>query len=150
MNNADTKPESRPGETNSIISINPSTAEGRSRAVLLGGMGWLALGSFLKMSFVFWGGVLIVSLAFLVNTAGKFVHYRELPITRGDRLKLTASWTLLSLTVLALILNYAITRYGPGNGDYFWSLAVAGIGFGLLHMAAQSMYLPNTAIEGDT
>ncbi|MDZ7746963.1 MAG: hypothetical protein U5K28_10820 [Halobacteriales archaeon] len=45
--------------------------------------------------------------------------------------------------------TFVRTRYGSGDGAYFWSLAVAGIGFALLHMAAQSMYLPGSNEEQD-
>ena len=146
--------ESKAGKTTGFttdvdVRIDPSTAAGRSRVLLFGGMGWLALGSFVDMAVVFWGGVGIVTLAFVLNTAGKLVHYRDLSIPRSDWLKLSASWTLLALTVVGLLANYAYARYGSGGGSFFWTLAVAGVGFGLLHMAAQSSYLPENEASMD-
>ncbi|RBI58704.1 hypothetical protein DMJ13_25505 [halophilic archaeon] len=96
------------------------------------------------MGLIVWGGVAIVTLGFLLNTSGKLVHYQRLSIPRGDQLKLSVSWLLLALTVVGLLTIYAYARYGSGEGSFFWTLAVAGIGFGLLHMAAQSLYLPAT------
>lgn len=140
---------SRPTRDSSLVNINPSTAEGRSRALLFGGLTWLALGHLVDMGLIVWGGVAIVTVAFILNTAGKVVHYRELPIPSRDQLVLSATWGLLALTVVGLMANFAHTRYGSGDGAYFWSLAVAGIGFGLLHMAAQSSYLPESEVEPD-
>lgn len=138
----DTEPVTQPSESDPLLNVNPSTAEGRSRIFLFGGMGWLAIGSVVDIALVVWGGVAIVGLAFGLNTAGKLAHYWKLPIQRSDRLKLSASWGLLTLTIIGLLINYAYTQYGPGEGSFFWALAVAGVGFGLLHMAAQSTYLP--------
>lgn len=134
-------------ETDSRLRIDPATAEGRGRLLLMGGMGWLAIGTFVDMALIVWGGVVIISGAFALNTAGKLVHYHELPIPGDDEAKLAVSWLLLGLTIIGLLANYVYSRYGAGDGSYFWTLAVAGVGFGLLHMAAQSMYLPE---ESDT
>ena len=131
----------------SSVNINPSTAEGRSRALLFGGLVWLALGHIVDISLVVWGGVGIIAVAFVLNTAGKVVHYRDLPIPSRDRLFLSATWTLLAVTVVSHLANFAYSRYGPGDGAYFWSLAVAGVGFALLHMAAQSIYLPESEVQ---
>lgn len=122
--------------------IDPGFAEGRSKLLLFAGMGALAIGTMVDSGPVFWGGVAIVGMAFLLNTVGKLRHYGELPIPTGDRLKLTASWVLVVTSVVGLLANYAYTRYGPGNGTFFWSLAAASVGFGLIHLAAQSRYLP--------
>lgn len=144
----DTDSLSQPSGNDSLMGIDPRLAEGRSRLLLFGGLGGLAIGNILNVPLAVWGGVGVITLAFVLNTAGKLIHYRELSIPRADRLKLAASWVLLALTVVSLLTNYAYTRYGPGEGTFFWALAVAGVGFGLLHMAAQSKYLPMT--EGST
>lgn len=144
--NTESVPSSTGGD--SFAMINPSTAEGRSRVLLFGGLAWLAIGHFVDMSIIIWGGVGIIAIAFSLNTAGKVIHYRSLPIPSRDQLTLSATWTLLAVTVVGLLANFAHTRYGPGDGAYFWSLAVAGVGFGLLHMAAQSIYLPEN--EGES
>ena len=136
-------------DRDSFLSVNPSTAEGRSRALLFGGLAWLALGHLVDIGMVVWGGIAVVTGAFVLNTAGKLSHYRNLPIPPRNQLALTATWTLLGLSVVGLLVNFAYTRYGPGNGSYFWSLAIAGIGFALLHMAAQSSYLPASEVELD-
>lgn len=138
----ETEPLTQPTDTDSKFRIDPCTAEGRSRLLLMGGMGWLAIGTLVDVALVVWGGVLIIAGAFALNTVGKLVHYRDLPISQADRVTLSATWLLLAATVVSLLTNYAYTRYGPGAGRYFWALAVAGIGFGLLYMAAQSLYLP--------
>lgn len=132
---------SRAASTGGLPSVNPSTAEGRSRVALFGGLTLLALGHLVNVGTVVWGGIAVVIGAFILNTAGKIVHYRGQPIPPRNRLILTATWGLLGLTVVGLLMNFAYSRFGPGNGSYFWSLAVAGIGFALLHMAAQSNYL---------
>ncbi|MFB6244074.1 MAG: hypothetical protein ABEH80_08220 [Halobaculum sp.] len=137
-----TVPDSTAG--GSLTNVNPSTAEGRSRLLLFGGLTLLAVGHVVDTSLVVWGGVGVTVVAFALNTAGKLVHYRELPISSRDRLALSATWALLAVTVAGLLVNFAHTRYGSGDGAYFWSLAVAGVGFGLLHMAAQSTYLPES------
>jgi hypothetical protein len=138
----DTEPVSQGSQNSSVVSIDPSTAEGRSRLLLIGGMGWLGIGTAVDMALIVWGGVAIVTLAFGINTAGKLVHFRELSIPRTNWLTLSLSWILLALTVVGLVTTYAHARYGSGEGGFFWALAVAGVGFGLLHMAAQSIYLP--------
>lgn len=138
----DTDPPSQLSEDDSFVSVDPRTTERRSRLLLFGGLGGLAIGNVLGTPLVTWGSVAILTLAFALNTAGKLVHYWDLSIPRADRLHLAASWTLLALTVVGLLMNYTYARYGPGNGSFFWALAVAGIGFGLLHLAAQSKYLP--------
>lgn len=143
--NTQSAPQS--AEDSSLTSIDPSTAEGRSRLLLFGGLAWLAIGHLVDMSMIVWGGVGIVTAAFLLNTAGKVVHYRSLPIPSRNQLTLSVSWTLLAVTVVVLLANFTHTRYGAGDGAYFWSLAVAGVGFGLLHMAAQSMYLPESEVR---
>lgn len=125
-----------------LVNVDPSTAEGRSRLLLFGGLTSLAVGHLVETSLLIWAGVGIVGAAFALNTAGKLVHYRSLPIPSRDRLALSATWVLLTGSVVTLLANFAYTRYGAGDGAYFWPLAVAGVGFGLLHMAAQSTYLP--------
>lgn len=138
--------------TDSPVSLDPSRAEGWSRILLFGGLGWLALGTMVDMALVVWGGVVIVGLAFTLNTTGKLVHYGDLPISRAEQVKLGVSWVLLAMTVVGLLGNFAYARYGPGAGRFFWALAVGGVGFGLLHMAAQSTYLPDaeTATASET
>ncbi|MFB6161656.1 MAG: hypothetical protein ABEJ61_10860 [Haloferacaceae archaeon] len=117
--------------------------------LLFGGLGWLAIGHLVAMSLIVWGGVGIVAVAATLNTAGKLSHYRALPVPSRDRLALSATWTLLALTIVGLLATFAHGRYGSGGGAYFWSLAVAGVGFGLLHMAAQSIYLPESEVQTD-
>lgn len=141
----DTTRSSQPSGDDSLPNIDPSLAEGRGRLLLFGGMGWLAIGHAVDTALVVWGGVLIVTLAFGLNTAGKFVHYRERSLPRDHEVTLAASWGLLALTIVGLVTNYAYSRYGPGDGSFLWSLAVAGVGFGLLHMAAQSEYLAESS-----
>lgn len=111
--------------------------------LLFGGLTLLALGHLVSIGTVIWGGIAVIVGAFLLNTAGKVVHYRGLSIPTRHRLALTATWGFLGLTVVGLLTNFAYSRYGPGDGSYFWSLAVAGVGFALLHMAVQSNYLPH-------
>lgn len=135
--------------TESSPLIDPSTAEGRSRLLLFGGLALLSVGHLVELSTVALGGVATVALAFALNTAGKLVHYRRLPVPSRDRLILSVSWVLLAATVVGLLANFVYTRYGAGGGAYFWSLAVAGVGFGLLHMAAQSIYLPESEAGTD-
>lgn len=142
-----TEPVSQSTDSGSIVYVDPSTAEGRSRVLLFGGLAWLALGHLVDMTIIIWGGVGIIAIAFVLNTTGKVVHYRSLSIPSRDQLTLSATWTLLAVTVVGLLANFAHTRYGPGDGSYFWSLAVAGVGFGLLHMAAQSKYLPESEVQ---
>ncbi|MFB6156614.1 MAG: hypothetical protein ABEJ34_02075 [Haloferacaceae archaeon] len=125
--------------------VSPGLAEGRSRLLLFAGLVGFAVGHLVDAPPVVWGGIALVAVAFAVNTAGKLTHYRRLSIPRGDRTKLAASWVLLAVTVVWLLAVYARARYGPGGGRFFWSLAAAGLGFGLLHMAAQSKYLPADA-----
>lgn len=140
-----TEPDSR-SETTDLHSrprIDPGTAEGRGRLLLMGGMGGFAIGTLADVAPVVWGGVCLIGVAFALQTAGKLVHYHDRPIPRSDEAKLAASWLLVAVTIGGLVANYAYARYGPGDGRYFYALAVAGIGFGLLHMAAQSAYLPN-------
>jgi len=145
-----TEPTHDAGGRESAFSVDPGTAAGYGRILLFGGMGWLALGSFLDVAIVFWGGLGIVGLAFACNTAAKLVHYRELDVPPWHRVALAASWLSLTGTVLALLGVYAAARYGDGSGEFFWSFAVAGVGFGLLHMAAQSRLLPADArLDGD-
>lgn len=121
----------------------PPLAEGWSRLALFAGLGLLAVGHLLGVPAVVWGSVAVLVVAFGLNTAAKLLHYRGLAVPRRDRLALATSWVLLAVTVLGVIVNYAYTRYGPGDGSFFWALGVAGFGFGLLHMAAQSTYLPD-------
>lgn len=144
MSKTDTRAQST---ATTRMRVDPSRAEGWSRILLFGGLGWLALGTMVNMAVIFWGGVGIVGLAFALNTIGKLIHYANLPIPRADQVRLAVSWVLLAVTVVGLLANYAYARYGVGAGEFFWALAVAGVGFGLLHMAAQSMYLPETEIE---
>lgn len=132
----------------SVAGLTPGVAEGRSRLLLFAGAGVLAVGHLVEASLAVWIGVGVVAVAAALNTVGKLVHYRRLPVPRGDRRKLAASWLLVAATLVGLLANYAYARYGPGEGRFFWTLAVAGIGFGLLHMAAQSKYLP-AARTGD-
>lgn len=124
--------------------VDPNLAEGRSRLLLFGGMGGLAFGTLFDVAALFWIGVAAAALAFALNTAGKLTHYARLSIPRDARLGLSASWLALALAVVALLANYAYARYGPGEGSFFWALAVGALGFALLHMAAQSKLLPTT------
>ncbi|WP_435182066.1 hypothetical protein [Halorussus sp. AFM4] len=144
-----TEPAARQSETDSHAYVNPSTAEGWSRLGLFFGMGFFAIGNLLEMVAVVWGGTAMIACAFILNTAGKLAHYWGLSISRAERVKLSASWLLLMLTVVGLLTNFSYARYGPGEPSFFWSFAVAGIGFGLLHMAAQTKYLPATEKTAD-
>ncbi|MFC4451139.1 MULTISPECIES: hypothetical protein [Halorussus] len=144
-----TEPTTRQPENDSRTYVNPSTAEGWSRLGLFFGMGFFAIGNLLEMVAVVWGGTVMIAGAFTLNTAGKLAHYWSLSIPRAEQVKLSASWILLALTVVGLLLNYSYARYGPGEASFFWSFAVAGLGFGLLHMAAQSKYLPVTEKTAD-
>ncbi|MFB6308662.1 MAG: hypothetical protein ABEH35_04960 [Haloarculaceae archaeon] len=95
----------------------------------------------LDSSLAVWGSLAVVTVAFALNTAGKLVHYYRLPVSRSARLQLSVSWVALAVTIVALLGTYALARYGSGDGAFFWSLALAGFGFGLLHMAIQSRCL---------
>ncbi|MFB6250592.1 hypothetical protein [Halobellus sp.] len=134
-------------DEDSVGMIDPSTAEGRSQLLLFGGLACLAVGHLIELSVLAWSGAGIVTVAFVLNTAGKIVHYRDLPIPSRDQLILSATWSLLAVIVVGLLVNFAHTRFGSGDGAYFWSMAVAGVGFGLLHMAAQSKYLPESEVK---
>lgn len=127
--------------------LDPGLAEGRSKLALFVGLGGLGVGSIVHSKPVFLGSVTLVGFAFVLNTAGKLRHYWELQIPTGAQMKLSVSWLLLGGTVLALLGTYASARYLGGEGGYFWPLAVAGFGFGLLHMVAQSRCLPADADE---
>lgn len=131
--------------------IDPGFAEGRSRLVLFGGTGWLALGHLVDIAFVLWGGVAIVAGAFALNTAGKLVRYRVLSLPTADRLKLGATWVFLVAAAVGLLASYAHGRTDDGAVRLFWSSGLAGVGFGLLHVAARSLYLPSgeSAVGGD-
>ncbi|MFB6360245.1 MAG: hypothetical protein ABEH59_02875 [Halobacteriales archaeon] len=124
------------------LNLDPGLAEGWSRLALFVGLGGLAVGTLLDTTPVFLGSVTLVGLAFVLNSAGKLRHYHQLRIPMNAKLKLSVSWVLLSATVLALLWTYTNARYLGGEGGFFWALAAAGLGFGLLHMAAQSRYLP--------
>jgi hypothetical protein len=141
----DTEPASR--ESASLASLDPGLAEGRSRLLLFVGLGALGVGHLVDASLAVWSGVAVVAAAFALNTAGKLTHYRTLPIPGAHRAALAASWLLLAACVVALLANYAAARFGGGDGGYFWALAVAGFGFGLLHVAAQSTYLPASEVS---
>lgn len=142
MTNTESIPNSAGNE--SPVDIDPGLAEGRSRLILFAGLGFLAIGAIFGVTPVVWSGVVLVGGAFALNTAGKLKHYWELPIPFSDRLILSASWLFLAMTVVGFLVNYVYARYGSGEANFFWSLVVASVGFGLLHMAAQSMYLPES------
>lgn len=122
--------------------IDPATAEGRSKLLLFAALVPFALGHALRIEAGVQIGVAAVGVAFALNTAGKLVHYRRLPIPARDAALTGLTWVLLALSVLGLLATYALARAGDGSAPLFWPLAVAGVGFGLLHMAAQSKYLP--------
>jgi hypothetical protein len=124
--------------------VDPGLAEGRSRLLLFAGMGVLAVGALVAEGSVVWAGVVAIALAFALNTAGKLVHYRGLSIPAGHKLRLSASWLALAATVVGALGTFAHTRYGAGDDGFLLPLALAGVGFALLHMAAQSKYLPAT------
>ncbi|MFB6093011.1 MAG: hypothetical protein ABEK02_08385 [Haloquadratum sp.] len=124
------------------IGVDPGRAEGRSRLLLFAGLVPFALGHALRVPLAVWIGIAAVTVAFALNTAGKVVHYRRLPISRRDEAIAGATWVALALSVVGLLATYALARYGGGSGAFFWPLALAGVGFGLLHLAAQSTVLP--------
>lgn len=140
----DTKQHDSSVESESPIPLDPGLAEGRSRLGLFVGMGVLAVGTMVEMSAVVFGGATLIGVAFALNTVGKLAHYWGLPIEVRDRVLLSISWLTLASTVVGLLATFVYARYGPGGGSFFWPLAVAGVGFGLLHMAAQGTYLPET------
>ncbi|ELZ33952.1 hypothetical protein C474_03295 [Halogeometricum pallidum JCM 14848] len=131
--------------------IDPRFVEGRGRLVLFGGAWWLALGEAVGIAPVVWGGVVIVAGAFGLDTVGKLLRYRALPIPSADRLTLGATRTLLALAAVAVLAGYADGRYGGGGIRILRWLATAGVGCGLLHVAARSLYLParESAVDGD-
>lgn len=137
----------RPSGTGPRWRLDPGLAEGRSKLALFVGLGGLGVGSLVHSKPVFLGSVSLMGLAFVLNTAGKLRHYWGLPIPTSAQVKLTASWLLLGGTVLTLLGTYTSARYLGGDGGFFWPLAVAGFGFGLLHMVAQSRHLPADAAE---
>jgi hypothetical protein len=127
--------------------VDPGLAEGRSRLLMFGGMGVLAVGALVAEGVVVWAGVVASALAFALITDGKLDHYRGLASPAGHELRLSASWLALAATVVGLLANFAYAEYGPGDGSFLLALAVAGVGFALLHMAAQSTYLPADGAE---
>lgn len=143
----DTEPTTRSRGSDSAdtgVSIDPRLTEGRSRLLLFAGLGGLALGTTVEAALVVWGSAIVIAAACVLNTAGKLIHYWGLPLPRSDRLALGASWLVLALTLVGVVVKYASARYGSGEGSFFWALAAGAVGFGLLHMAAQSNYLPDT------
>jgi hypothetical protein len=50
---------------------------------LFGGLAWLALGHLVDIGMVIWGGIAVVTGAFVLNTAGKVVHYVIYRLHRG-------------------------------------------------------------------
>jgi hypothetical protein len=133
----------------SVLNVDAGLVEGRSKLVLFVGMSGLVVGSFIEVSEVFLGSVSLVGIAFILNTIGKLHHYRALPIPTRSQLALAATWVLLAITALSLIGTYTIARFLGGQGSFFWPLAIAGVGFGLLHMAAQSRFLSAEYQETD-
>lgn len=131
--------------------IDPRFVEGRGRLVLFGGAWWLVLGEAVDIGPVVWGGVVIVAGAFGLDTVGKLVRYRALSIPSTDRFTLGATRTLLALAVVAVLVGYVDGRYGGGGIRILRSLATVGVGCGLLHVAARSLYLPasDSAVGGD-
>jgi len=129
--------------------LNPSLAEGRSRIVLFVGMGGLALGTLFDATPVVWAGLVLILVAFALNTLGKLVHYRNLPISEVEQLVLSLSWLLLAASVLGVLAVFVAARYGPGGGSFFWPLADGSVGFSLLHMAAQGTYLPESEVQDE-
>lgn len=146
---AGTDPTSTADSTGSLAAIDPGLAEGRSRIFLFVGMGGLGLGSLLEMAPAVWAGALLVLIAFSLNTVGKLTHYRELPVPPRQRLALAASWTLLALSAVGSLVVFVSSRYGPRQGSFFWPLAIAAVGFSLLHMGAQSTYLPESEVPAE-
>lgn len=128
-------------ESRSPLRPDPSTAQGRSRLVLVLGMIGFGVGSLLDAKAVVWGSVTLVAIAFALNTAGKLVHYRELEIPHEKRVALATSWVLLSVAVVGLVADYAYFLYGPGSGDFFWPLGLVGLGLAVFHRKAQTEYL---------
>ncbi|WP_435195488.1 hypothetical protein [Natronomonas sp. EA1] len=129
--------------------VDPALAEGRSKLLLFGGLGCLGVATLVNVAPVFWLGLVVVTLAFGLNTVGKLLHYRTLPVAARDRLVLSLSWVLLAGTVVTLLATFALARYAGREPRFFWSLAVAGIGFGLLHMAAQSTLIPASVAKDE-
>jgi len=138
----DAEPASRSRAADPAPVVDPGLAEGRSRLLLYAGMATLFAGWLADAGVVAWGGTLLFGLAFVLNTAGKLSHYAALPIPGRHRLLLSASWVLLALAVVGLLIRFVHVRYGAGTGAVPAWLAIAGVGFGLLHMAAQSKFLP--------
>ncbi|MDS0300023.1 hypothetical protein NDI76_14850 [Halogeometricum sp. S1BR25-6] len=129
--------------------IDPRFVEGRGRLVLSGGACWLALGAAVDIGAVVWGGVLIIAGAFGLDTVGKLARYRALSIPSVDRFTLGATRALLALAAVAVLAGYAHARYG-GEIRLLRSLALVGVGCGLLHVVARSLCLPNeSAADGD-
>lgn len=126
----------------SVWQIDPGLAEGWSKLLLFVGLGGLAVGSTVNVGAVVWAGAAAIGVAFAANTVGKLSYYGELPISAADRLTLSASWVSLAATVVGLLWTYATARYGSSEAAFFWPLAVAGAGFGLVHVAVQGRYLP--------
>lgn len=121
--------------------VDPGLAEGRSRLTLFVGVLGLATATWISDGRVAWASLAVIVVAFALNTAGKVRHYGECPIDRRQRGLLVATWTLQSLLAVAVLVQFVALRYGGGQGQYVWALAVGAIGFALLHRAAQSTYL---------
>lgn len=126
--------------------LDPGLAAGRSRLALFLGVGALAVGDMAGLPRLAWAGVGLAGLAFALNTAAKVLHYRALPLADRPRTILSASWILVAVAVLGLLVTYARARFGAGGGP-FWTLAGVAVVFGLVHRLAQARFLPDDAGE---
>lgn len=125
--------------------IDPGLAIGRSRLVLFVGMVGYGLGTFVSSMPVVLAGVVLVCLAFGLNTVGKLVHYHGLSIPGRERVLLGLSWVLLAATMVALVAHVAHARYSPGGAEYAPPLGVTALGFAAVHKLTQKLYTPETA-----
>ncbi|WP_435178872.1 hypothetical protein [Halorussus sp. AFM4] len=130
--------------------VEPGRAVGGSRLALFVGVLGLAAATYLGVPALAWGCLAVVAAAFGLNTVGKLRHYADLPVSERERRRLVASWVALAVVVVAFLANVVYTRHGAGDGSYYWALAVAGIGLGMVHRGLQAEYLGELAAESES
>jgi hypothetical protein len=106
----------------------------------LGGMTALAVGVWLEVVLLAWGGAGVLVVAFVLSGVGKTIHYGELPLSERTRAMLIGSWVVLSTVVVAFLYTFLQARLG-GGGSNFWPLAIASGGLAAVHFGLQHQHL---------